>query len=170
MTNPFIKINPYDTHDRLKHLISDQALIVAEGAEECLKKNELSLQLQEKSPYIYIFAHARTHDDGIRKRLLWQPRLTKPQAQTNSFLFRAISKTDIIHICWLIPPPELWTQYEKGKVTENETAMWCIDQFKNNRKELEAKDPEDLPEARIKQIYLDIKRGMKQPKKIIGLK
>lgn len=128
-----------------------------------MKKNPLSLQLQEHSPYVYIFAHPRTADDGVTKRMLWQPRLTKPEAQTNSYLFRAVSHTDLIRICWLIPPPELWDQYTKGKVSEHDTVVWSVSQFKKNKKELESPDPQDLPDEKIRMIYSYIKsnRGTK---------
>ena len=151
-----MKLNRLETHDRLLHFKQDQAQNIFQGAEDCLKRNSLSLALQERSPYVYIFAHPRTHDDGVTKVMYWQPRLTKPEAQTNSYLFRAISHSDIMQICWLIPPTELWPQYEKGKVTQHETVIWSIDQFRTNKKNLEQKDPEDLPEERIKNIYQHI--------------
>lgn len=152
-----MKLNTLETHDRLLYFVKEQSSTIAQGAEDCLRKNALSLQLQDKSPYIYIFAHPRTSEDGSSKRMLWQPRLTKPKAQTNSYLFRAQSKTNNIEVCWLLPPRELWPQYEKGKVTENELVMWSIDQFTNNREKLEMADPDDLSENMIANIYTDIK-------------
>ena len=148
-----MKINRLETHDRLEHFKKDQEANIFKGAEDCLKVNPLSLALQEKSPYIYIFAHPRTADDGVTKVMYWQPRLTKPKAQTNSYLFRAQSKTDIIDVCWMLPPREQWQQYEKGKVTENEIVMWSIDQFMNNRDGLESADPKDLPDDVMCAIY-----------------
>src|ERR1700685_1507363 len=106
-----MKIDRLETHDRLEHFVNDQWATISQGASDCLLRNPDSLALQEKSPYIYIFAHPRTHDDGVSKRMLWQPRLTKPKAQTNSYLFRAASKSDVLMICWLIPPREMWNQY-----------------------------------------------------------
>ena len=151
-----MKVNRLEAHDRLKHFKEDQALNIFQGADDCLKRNPLSLALQEKSPYIYIFAHPRTADDGVTKRMLWQPRLTKPPAQTNSYLFRATSNTDIVELCWLIPPYELWDQYQKGNVVEEPTILWSINQFRHNRKELEKAEPGDLPEKKVKSIYKEI--------------
>jgi len=153
-----MKINRLETHDRLEHFIEDQSNTVWQGADDCLKKNPYSLKLQEKSPYIYIFAHPRTADDGINKRMLWQPRLTKPVPQTNSYLFRAISHTDTIEICWLLPPKEMWSQYEEGKVCESNWALWSIDQFKNNRKELEKPFPDDWSDSQARNIIIDVLR------------
>src|SRR5882672_2443569 len=114
-----MKINRLETHDRLMHFKKDQEANIFQGAEDCLKKNPLSLAIQDKSPYVYIFAHPRTADDGVNKRMLWDPRLSIPEPQTNSYLFRAISKTDIIEVIWMLPPVETWPQYKKGNITES---------------------------------------------------
>lgn len=148
-----MKINRLETHDRLEHLIKDQSDNVFEGAEICLKSNALSLSIQEKCPYVYIFAHTRTSDDGLKKRLLWQPRISKPKAQTNSYLFRAKSNSDLIEVVWIIPERHLWEQYEKGKVTENDLVCYSVDLFQNNRNELEKPHPEDLSELKGKKIF-----------------
>jgi hypothetical protein len=150
-----MKIDRLETHDRLEHFIEDQWKTISKGAEDCLKRNPDSLALQEKSPYIYIFAHPRTCDDGANKRLLWQPRITKPKAQTNSFLFRAMSNSDVMMVCWLIPPKELWDQYKKGNVCESNIVLWSINQFQYNREELEKPDPQDLSDEMARNIWLD---------------
>lgn len=149
-----MKLNRLETHDRLQHFIQDQSQTIWQGAEDCLKKNPDSLRLQEKSHYIYLFAHPRTDDDGVTKRFLWQSRLSKPKPQTNSYLFRAKSKTDIIEICWLLPPQELWKQYQKGNVTHHPIVLWSIDQFINNRKKLEEADPDDWSDEQALNILL----------------
>jgi hypothetical protein len=148
-----MKISRLETHDRLLHFKQDQALNIAQGAEDCLKKNRLSLGLQQYSPYVYLFAHPRTADDGVTKRMIWQPRLTKPTPQTNSYCFRAISKTDKMEICWLLPPHEMWPQYEKGNITEHEIVLWSIDQFRHNFSRLTAKYSDDLSDGAIANIY-----------------
>ena len=147
-----MKLNRLETHDRLQHLVKDQTANIWQGAEDCLKKNPLSLAIQEKSPYLYIFAHPRTADDGVTKVLYWQPRLGMPEAQTNSYLFRAISKTDIIEVCWIIPSKEMWKQYRQGNVTESNWALWSINRFIHNKKEMEKPHPDDYPEERGKVI------------------
>lgn len=166
MTNEIMKINPLDAHDKLKQLKEEQSVNVFQGADDCLKKNVLSLALQEKSPYIYIFAHPRTSDDGSTKILYWQPRLSKPKAQTNSYLFRVQSKTDVMEICWIIPPRELWGQYDKGKVTESEIIVWSIDQFVNNREGLEKPFPEDVNDFQGNEIYKRVKAELKRDNKL----
>ncbi len=147
-----MKINRLETHDRLQHFVKDQSANIFQGAEDCLKKNPDSLSIQEKSPYVYIFAHPRTNDDGVTKRMIWQPRLSIPEAQSNSYLFRALSNTDIIEVVWLLPPREMWSQYEKGNVTENAEVAWSIEMFKGCRSLLEKPHPDDMPEERARLI------------------
>lgn len=148
-----MKLNRLETHDRLEHFQKDQSLNIFQGADDCLHKNKDAVSMQEYFPYIYIFAHPRTADDGVTKRMLWQPRLTKPKAQENSYLFRAISKTDIVEVVWLIPPKEMWPQYEKGKMFESEDVMISIINFLNYRDELEKPHKDDWSEEKI-QIQL----------------
>lgn len=161
-----MKINRLEAHDRLEHLIEDQSANIFQGAEDCLKKNPLSLALQDKCPYIYMFAHPRTHDDGINKKLFWQPRLSIPEPQINSYLFRVNSNTDLIEVCWILPPKEMWDQYKKGNVTESNWALWSINQYVNDKKLLSKPHPEDWPEEKTKLILNKIiKDSAKSSKK-----
>ncbi len=151
-----MKVNILETHDRLSHFKKDQEANIFQGAEDCLKKNPDSLAIQEKSPYVYLYAHPRTAEDGVSKRMIWQARLSIPKAQTNSYLFRAISKSDIIQIVWLLPPREMWGQYTQGKVTESNEVLWSINQFIHKRKDLEKPHPDDMPEERARLILKSI--------------
>jgi len=147
-----MKVNILEAHDRLLHFKKDQEANIFQGAEDCLKKNPDSLFFQSRSSYVYIFAHPRTADDGITKRMLWQPRLWKPKAQTNSYLFRVKSHTDLIEICWMLPPEELWAQYHEGNVTEDDHVLWSINQYCYHRHKLEADEPDDLSDDQGKPI------------------
>jgi hypothetical protein len=166
MTNEIMKVSTLDAHDRLKEIKEQQSINVFQGADDCLKRNVLSLALQEKSPYIYIFAHPRTMPDGATKALYWQPRLSKPKAETNSYLFRCKSKTDLIEVCWILPPQELWGQYDKGKVTESEIIIWSIDQFVNNRAELEKPFEDDVSDYLGNEIYKKVRTELKRDNKL----
>ena len=159
-----MKLNRLETHDRLLHFKKDQEANVFQGAEDCLKRNPLSLALQDKCHYIYMFAHPRTDEDGITKRMIWQPRLTKPFPQTNSYLFRAISKTDVIEVCWLLPPRELWNQYRQGNITEDNEVLWSINEFETNRKQMGKAAHDDLTDAKIKTIYKQIVQNKENAK------
>ncbi len=151
-----MRLNRLETHDRLLHFIKDQSQGIEQGVTDCLRKNPLSLALQERSPYIYIFAHPRTHDDCITKRMYWQPRLSKPEPQSNSYLFRIESKTETIEICWMLPPWELWQQFGKGNVTENEIVVWSINEFLNEYKRMSSPDERDLSEEQCKNIMRSV--------------
>lgn len=150
-----MKINRLDAHDRLEHL-TKQSFDIGECCQDLINQRPFG-----DHPF-YIFAHARTEEDGATKRLIWQPRLTKPKAQTNSMLFKAYPGTDVIKVIWMIPARELWGQYAKGKLTENKTVSESIHDFQNNREKLEEREEDDLPDHRIDEIYKNISKSAKQ--------
>src|SRR6185503_15537026 len=152
-----MKINPLDAHDRLTHFKKQNLSI-----EECCQ------DLIDQRPFgnhpFYIFAHSRTDDDGSTKRLIWQPRHTKPKAQTNSMLFKAYPGKDAIKIIWIIPSRELWGQYDRGKITDSEMVSQSIHDFQFNREKLEAKEDDDLSDEKINEIYKDLKAEARRKK------
>jgi Fe-S cluster biosynthesis and repair protein YggX len=152
-----MKINILDAHDRYKHFVNQNFDIGL-----CCQ-NLIDQRPFGEHPF-YIFAHTRTDDDGVTKRLIWQPRLTKPRAQTNSLLFKAYPGTDLVKIIWMIPDRAMWSQYQKGNLTENKTVCDSIDAFEHHRKKLEEREHDDLPDEKIDQIYKAISREMKQKK------
>ncbi|SRR6266404_1063791 len=146
-----MRINLLDAHDRFQHF-KKQDFDISECCQDMINQRPFG-----DHPF-YIFAHARTDDDGTTKRLIWQPRLTKPKAQTNSMLFKAYPGTDIVKIIWMIPARELWAQYEKDKLTENELIYHSIHEFQNNREFLERKEDDDLSDDAVDAIYREISR------------
>jgi hypothetical protein len=88
--------------------------------------------------------------------VIWQPRLTRPTPQTNSYLFKAYPGSDVVKVIWMIPDRAMWSQYEKGKVTANETIMQSINDFENNRELLARKEPDDLQDWEIDSIYREL--------------
>jgi hypothetical protein len=163
-----MKLTRSDAHDRFEYY----------------KKHDFDIgaccqNLIDQRPFghhaFYIFAHARTLglDEKIKlyssgkyetldkvpeKTLIWQPRLTKPKAQTNSMLFKAYPGSDNIKIIWIIPPREMWDQYKKGNMTESETICISIYDFEHNRDRLEAREDDDLSDGAIDHIYEEISR------------
>src|SRR5580692_5978557 len=133
-----MKINRLETHDRYEHF-TKQSFDIGECCDEVIKNRPPEFG---NRPF-YIFAHTRTDDDGVTQRLIWQPRLTRPLAQSNSMLFKAYPPGDVIKVIWMIPKPELWDNYGKGKICENKTVSESIDLFKTNKQLLERPDPED---------------------------
>ena len=157
-----IKINPLDAHDRYDHFTKQSFSI-----SDCCQS------LIEQAPFgnrpFYIFAHSRTDDDGVTKRIIWQPRITRPKAQTNSMLFKAHPGTDVVHIIWMIPERELWGQYEKGNLTENKTVWDSIQKFIHNREEMEKPDDDDLDDEKANELYKDIAQQVKFDKMMKNL-
>jgi|ERR1051326_944518 hypothetical protein len=159
-----IKINSLDAHDRLKEYnAKPMSADIVECCQDLIRQEPFG-----KRPF-YIFAHARTDDDGVTKRIIWQPRLFKPKAQTNSMLFRAYPPSDAVGVIWIIPARELWSQYEKGKLTENKTILEFIDLFENNRVALEQPLPDEPSEAEAKDIYNIIVANAKRDRMIKSL-
>lgn len=154
MPGYMMKVDRLETHDRFEHLLK-QDFSISECCENLIKQRPFG------NLDFYIFTHARTDDDGFTKRLIWQPRLTKPKAQTNSMLFKAYPGTDNIKVIWIIPQPELWSQYKKGNITGNQTIIDSIDKFRYRRYELEAKEKDDLPDVQIDAIYREIAKNAK---------
>lgn len=156
-----MKVNRLEAHDRFESVTKDTFEIGA----TCQK-------MIESKPFgghaFYIFAHTRTMEDAATKRLIWQPRLTKPLPETNSMLFKGYPNTDLVKIMWMIPAPELWSQYEKGKITHNALVLECIEKFKNNIEELKKKEDDDLSDEQIDQIYREISEEANRKKRVVS--
>lgn len=155
-----MKINRLDAHDRYEYFVN-QNFDISECCQHLINQRPFGEHA------FYIFVHPRTDDDGVNKRLLWQPRLTKPRAQSNSMLFKAYPGTDIIRIIWMIPARELWDQFLKDKMTGNTSVMDSINDFLNNRHLLEEKEKDDLTDAQIDAIYKEISKKARQIKNTV---
>lgn len=101
----------------------------------------------------------QTLEDVMTHRIIWQPRLTKPKAQTNSWLFKVKPGSDNVRVIWMIPQEELWDQYSKDKMTGNQIVSESIYDYKNNRGKLEAKEDDDLSDEAINAIYSELSRA-----------
>ena len=184
-----MKINILDAHDRLKSLKSQEDLI-SKGCQDCIRQRPHEF---ENHPF-YIFCHKRTieiderisiynmdlHEARIhgfmRKyqslkdvpthRYIWQPRLSKPKAQTNSMLFKAYPPTDVIKPIWIIPEQHDWPNYEKDKLTENKLVMESIDAYQHHREKLESREEDDLQDYQVRDIYDEIHKNGKFRKAI----
>lgn len=162
-----MKINLLETHDRLQQFTKQKDTI-----------NTTVQSIIDQRPFgdrpFYIFAHKR--EIGIDERfsllltgqfrdmsevpsarIIWQPRLTKPRAQTNSMLFKGYPGTDSVKVIWIIPERELWDQYRKGKLTESQIVVESIDLFENDRGLLEAPEADDASDAAIDDAYKNIR-------------
>jgi hypothetical protein len=173
-----MKVNILEADDRYKHYMKQKS-----GIEKICQKI-IDQRPFGEYPF-YIYGHTRTIEldekisifqqdllesknnlmyqrkyssfEGIpEKRLIWQPRLTKPKCSSNSMLFKAYPGSDIIKTIWILPAPELWEQFEKDKLTENKLIWECITLYKTNRGKLEVREEDDLSDEKIDAIYREI--------------
>lgn len=150
-----MKVNRLETHDRLEHF-KKQNFDIGECCQDIIDKRPFG------DHAFYIFAHTRTDDDGVTKRLIWQPRLTKPKAQSNSMLFKAYPGTDQIKVIWMIPAEELWAQFDKGLMLENRLVSDSIQDFRTNKNKLEAKETDDMTDEQIDAVYKELSFNARQ--------
>jgi hypothetical protein len=158
-----------DAHDRYLEL-QKQADHISQGCQDCIKNRPDQFG---NHPF-YIFAHKRelgqderfslflergTLTDLPTHRLIWQPRLTKPKMEDNSMLFKYYPQNDTIKVIWMLPARELWEQYTKGKLSENQVVCESIYDFKNNKAKMEEREDDDLSDKLIDSIYSSIKQS-----------
>lgn len=169
-----MKINRLDAHDRFEYF-TKQGFDIGECCQNLIDQRPFGEHA------FYIFAHARTigHDEKFKlfltgryksfeqvpeKTIIWQPRLTKPPAQTNSMLFKGYPGSDNVKVIWIIPPVELWKQFQLGNMTENKTILESIHDYQHDRAKLEAKEPDDLSDTAIDLIYREIAKSARKLK------
>ena len=155
-----MKLNLFETHDRFQHF-TNQNFDISECCQNLINQRPFG-----DHPF-YIFAHPRTDDDAVTKRLIWQPRLTRPVPQTNSMLFKAYPGKDLVKVIWMIPDRALWVNYcTKGNVCYNETIAQSISDFRYNREYLAKKESDDLEDWKIDAIYREISNAAQQRKNV----
>lgn len=153
-----MKLDPKDVHDRYEY-VTKQDFDIAECCEDLLTKRPFG------DHNFYIFAHARTDDDGVTKRLIWQPRLTKPLPQSNSMLFKGNPNNGEIRICWILPPHEIWGEYKKDNMVYSDISAWSIYMYQNKYEELCQPERDDLSDAEIDSIYTELCQEAQKNKK-----
>lgn len=164
-----MRLDKLETHDRFIHFIKEE-FNIGKSVQTMIDKKPFG-----DYPF-YIFAHKReiglderialfnqdlqnlqrqflSLEDVPCNRIIWQPRLMKPEAVENSMLFKGYPGTDLIKTIWIIPQRELWEQYEKGKMLENKTICDSIYAYKNHRKKLEYREDDDVTEELARVIY-----------------
>lgn len=143
-----MKIDLLDAHDRLEYF-TRQGMQIPDCAADLIAQKPFG-----DHPF-YIFCHPRTDEDGVRKRYIWSPWIWKPRAQTNSALYKVYPGTDIVKIMWIIPPREMWSSYQTGKLFENSIVMQSTDDFDNDRDTLEAPEIDDPTPERAQEIAFE---------------
>lgn len=133
------EVKIFDAHDRFIDVTKKQA----NDMEYML--NKITLEKPFGDHCFYIYAHKRTHDNGYDQRVVWQPRLTKPEAAPNSMLFRVDPKTPgEVKVVWILPEVHTWHLYKEGMMMESEIIGDSINTFLTDRKTLEMQE-KDMP-------------------------
>jgi hypothetical protein len=170
-----MKINRLDAHDRFLHIKKGE-FNIGQTCQDMIDQRPFG-----DHPF-YIFAHKR--EIGLDERLamfnqdfyntpraflslenvpthriIWQSRLTRPKPQENSMLFKGYPGTDNVKVIWIIPQRELWSSFEKGKMTEDPLIYQSIHSFQFNPEILEEPEDDDLSDEEIDGIYSEISRS-----------
>lgn len=114
----------------------------------------------------YIFMFIKRVDDrsGIKK-MFHQPRLTKPEPVPGSTLLRVDpTHPDEATIIWTLPNQENFNLYKQGKFFADEFVHECCEKFLKNPKELMKPEPGDLPEYKMKELWIDYLKRLKRDK------
>lgn len=159
-----MKVNRHEVHDRLDHFLEDQRDTIQKGIEDCIYRNPMAQQLLEYSSYIYIRISARTADDGVTKRMLYEPLLVKPLSSPNAMLIRYEKYKDILEILWNIPDERYVDQFTEGHIFENEIITYSINEFIKNKERLDKTDPRDLSLPEASKIYAILSRKSRDRK------
>jgi hypothetical protein len=149
-----MKLNRSETHDRLLQYQKQQQSI-GDAVFECIRNVPEGI----KSPF-YVYGHSRSvsYDEKVSilldgygeapdARLIWTPRISKPKASPNTYLFLCNKNTDVIQIIWMIPKREIWNEYKPGQMTHNENVWVSIQNFIHFRDEMNAPDKEGPKES-----------------------
>lgn len=175
-----MKINVLETHDRLLEF-KKQSDQIGQSCLDCIRNRPTEFG---NVPF-YIFAHKRTLevderveeynkdvrmaiiDSGYKRKymrlenvptakMIWIPRLNKPQAEENSMLFRCRPPSEDVEIIWIIPDRELFGQYNKDDMIESDVVTHSIYLFLNHKEKLMKKESDELPDETIKGIMCEI--------------
>lgn len=114
--------------------------------------------------YIFMFVKRVDDNSGIKK-MFHQPRLTKPEPMPGTTLLRVDPKyPDEATIIWTLPNQENFTLYKAGKFFEDPFVNECVDKFLKNPRELMKPEEGDLPEPKMKELWITYLKRLKREK------
>lgn len=174
-------INKLDAHDRLGYLHATQASEIEKGLQDCIDSRPEAFAER----HFYIHVHKRTIElderiallqqdikecllnsnlkrrwfkleDVPATRIIYMPRATRPACTSNSMLFRCFPKDMLIEPIWIIPEVELWDNFTKGQLTQDDFIQKCINQYKADKKFFEQRDSLDYSDAELAAIRREI--------------
>lgn len=128
------------------------------SVEEFLNQILQSRPFGNRKFYVLTFLK-NTPGDPHTKKLVYQPRLTKPKPNPNTSLYRLNPlRPDEVEVFWILPKIQAFGLYAKGKVHENEFIHECIQKYLNEYDSLCRKEADDISDSEIKELYRCIHR------------
>ena len=144
-----MKVNLLETDDRFLHFKRQDFGTDAQA------KRIVDAKPFGDNPY-YIFVHTRQTDTTLDHRVIWQPRLLKPVPQLNSMLFRVPRNANYFEVIWIIPPVEIWHEFDKGKIHEDDVIARSIYMFSKKFYELSQPFPDDLSGEEAQDVMFEM--------------
>ena len=118
--------------------------------------------------YIFMFVK-RVNDITGEKKMYHQPRLTKPEPVPGTTLLRVNPLyPEEATIIWTLPNQETFNLYKEGKMFADEFVSECIDKYLNNPRELMKPEEGDLPDKKIRELWISYLKRLKEAKRRIS--
>lgn len=114
----------------------------------------------------YIFQFVKRVDDttGV-KRMIHQPRLTKPEPLPGTTLLRCDpDRPEDVTIIWTLPNQENFGLYKHGKFFSDPFVAECVEKYLKRPGELMKEEEGDLDDDKIREIYREISANAKSKK------
>lgn len=152
-----------------KGQILDNVEFMKQNSEEdyvnCIQSLIASRPFGDYKFYIYSFVKRVDDVSGIKK-MYHQPRLTKPDPIPGTTLMRVDPKNPLeARIIWTLPNQENFGLYKYGKMFSDPFVYECIEKYENSPRDLLCKEPDDLTDEQIREVYAAILNKAKQKKK-----
>ena len=114
--------------------------------------------------YIFMFVKRVNDITGVKK-MFHQPRLTKPEPAPGTTLLRVDpSYPEEATIIWTLPNQENFSLYKQGKFFDDPFVHECVEKYLKDPKEMMKPEPGDLPESKMRELWIDYLRRLKSQK------
>lgn len=132
---------------------------------QCIQSLIMSKPFGDNKFYIYSFIKRVDDASGIKK-YYHQPRLTKPDPIPGTTLMRVDPRNPYeATIIWTLPNQENFGLYSVGKMFSDPFVHECVEKYLKNPRDLVRKEPDDLTEEQIREIYKDLHRQAKMKRR-----
>jgi hypothetical protein len=115
----------------------------------------------------YIFSFVKRLDDmhGYKK-MYHQPRLTRPEPVPGTTLLKVDPRSpETATIIWTLPNQENFGLYSQGKAFGDPFVHECIEKYRKDPSQFMRKDPDDLSDNEIREIYRELRHNLTKKEK-----